>query len=356
MKRLFFSTILLIGTFFSALYSQSAALPVSKKSIFTFLENEGPLPVTIVADFQEIIVNKNKIDDYLEGELRINRDGATPVEMPVKLKPRGKFRRKVCDFPPLKLKFRKKDLAQMDLDTFNNLKLVTHCKDEVNDDDEALLREYLAYKMFNRLTGASFRVQLLNVTYVDKSGQRAPETRLALLIEDDEELAHRLGGSVCECFNTPAENFDSYQSALVTLFNYMIGNPDFDATMLRNMKIIQPLQGGAFKMVPYDFDFSGFVHPSYIKGYSTSWLKEARENVNLGAPVSEAETVRLKSHFLENKDYFFQLLKEDKMLSKKTKRRLSGYLDSFYDELEQSAILPAGAIPASATLRAADAR
>ena len=342
MRRLFFIPVILIGTFLSSLYSQSQDFS-GQKTIFDLFQSEAPLSVSIQADFHTIISNKNKADEYAEGELKINRPNQSNASIPVKIKPRGKFRRKVCDFPPLKLKFKKSDLDQMGLDTFNNLKLVTHCQTG-NGDDETLLREYLAYKMYSRLTDASFKVQLLQVTYYDKSGQRTPETRLALLIEDDEQLAQRLGGAVCDCFNTPVENFDSYQKGLVTLFNYMIGNPDFDVTMQRNMKIVRPLQSGSYQVVPYDFDFSGFVHPDYIKGYSSAWLKEAREKVNLDSPVSAPDAERLKQLFFQHREDFTQLLAEDSMISKKTKKRLQQYLDSFYDELGQSAILPAGTL------------
>jgi len=47
----------------------------------------------------------------------------------IRLKPRGKFRRKICDFPMIKIDFSKKDLKKRRYKKFDDYKLVTHCMD-----------------------------------------------------------------------------------------------------------------------------------------------------------------------------------------------------------------------------------
>lgn len=87
----------------------------------------------------------------------------------IRLRARGNFRRATCRFPPLMLDFRdtKKGVLEGTLfDGQNRLKLVNQCERPVRSATD-LREEYLAYRIFNSLTDASFRVRLLAVTWDD---------------------------------------------------------------------------------------------------------------------------------------------------------------------------------------------
>lgn len=81
-----------------------ARTPQSPPSVFDLLtENEGN-SLTIEVDLTELINNK-KTNQYFPGSLTT----ASGQMFGVEIRPRGKYRRRSCDVPPLKMKFRKKN-------------------------------------------------------------------------------------------------------------------------------------------------------------------------------------------------------------------------------------------------------
>ena len=91
---------------------------------------------------------------------------ADGTSLPLEVSPRGKSRRKTCDFPPLWLNFKKKSLKGTLFEGQNKLKLVTHCKKSYAQKD-FLAAEMLVYRLFNLFTDNSFRVRALHITYVE---------------------------------------------------------------------------------------------------------------------------------------------------------------------------------------------
>ena len=83
---------------------------------------------------------------------------ANDIEQLVNVRTRGKSRKRVCDFPPLRLEFYADINEQTVFKGQGELKLVTHCDDRESS-EKNLLEEYLAYKIFNRISAISpFRI------------------------------------------------------------------------------------------------------------------------------------------------------------------------------------------------------
>ena len=106
--------------------------------------------------------------------------------MPLKVKPRGKSRRDdaACKFPPLRLNFPKETPSGTPFSGLDKVKLVTHCG-RIGEPSSAYATrvelELLLYRVFNRISATSLRVQPLEVTYVDTekeaaSAQRTPRS------------------------------------------------------------------------------------------------------------------------------------------------------------------------------------
>ncbi|MBK9492182.1 MAG: hypothetical protein IPO07_27855 [Haliscomenobacter sp.] len=49
--------------------------------------------------------------------------------------------------------------------------MVTHCIENKTIGNEQLLKEFLTYRLYNLLTDKSYRVQLIQITYVDSNGK-----------------------------------------------------------------------------------------------------------------------------------------------------------------------------------------
>ena len=81
------------------------------------------------------------------------------------------FRNKFCMFAPIELNLKRANFGYSDLNRISKLKLVPQCS-AGKDKADYVLREYLAYKLFNVLTDTSFRVRLLVINYIDDTKEK----------------------------------------------------------------------------------------------------------------------------------------------------------------------------------------
>lgn len=70
--------------------------------------------------------------------------------------------------------------------------IINHCE-ESDMHDQLLLKEYLAYKLWELVSPYYFKVQLIRLHYLKPDGTKAHETAYAFLMENTEELVARLG-------------------------------------------------------------------------------------------------------------------------------------------------------------------
>ena len=218
----------------------------------------------IVVNFDSLIAGRRK-DTERDAFITLKKQGQPNLELATKVRPRGKFRRAMCDFPPLRLNFEKEALKAMHLyDEYDKLKLVTHCNAK-GVAAKYLLKEYWTYKLFNEVTDSSFRVHLLEITFIDEIDPTRTIENYAFVIENSDEMAHRLNGELVEGVgilpNAVAPN--AYHDALV--FNYMIGNSDWRIDLQKNLKLVKHPNSDLYTVVPYDFDFATLVSPPYLR-------------------------------------------------------------------------------------------
>lgn len=182
----------------------------------------------------------------------------------VKLRVRGNFRRTECKFPPIMVKFNRKQVPGTLFEDQKQLKLVTHCK-RSRSYSVNIYEEYLAYRMLNEITDRSFRVRLLQIIYQDG---RRQQSKPAFFIEHVDGLANRIGGEHIEPDYVRSRNLDQMHLAQSGIFQYMIGNTDFSFiapaeghSCCHNAKLIRVED--VIYSVPYDFDLSGMVNARY---------------------------------------------------------------------------------------------
>jgi len=249
---------------------------------------------------------------------------------------RGRFRRRNCSMPPLKLHFDKAGLRQMGLNKHNDYKLVTHCTDDAGGQD-AILREKLAYELYQTIAPeASFRTRLLRVTYVDIRTQ-ATTTSLAILIEDNDELKGRMNGKFCkDCFSLPAQQISN--AAQVALFQYMIGNTDYSFVMGRNMKLVENYPGN-YTAVPYDFDFSGLVDASYATPNVNIGQQSIKERVWHWEYTTNPDLSSAKQQFLAKQNQLLAQVENFPNLSSRSRKEISKYLQGFFRDLQGNKIM-----------------
>ena len=236
---------------------------------------------------------------------------------------RGRFRRRTCALPPMMLQFDKDMLRLAGLNTHNDYKLVTPCTDGP-DGQEAILREQLAYELYHTIDPeASFRTKLLTIHYVN-TADGSTTTSYAILIEDTDELQSRLQADNCkDCYNAPLAEYANAEQ--VALFQYMIGNSDYSTLLTRNLKLLRTADG-RLTSVPYDFDFSGLVSPSYVNAL----VRERHLNWEFtDAPDFTAATAT----FLALEEQLLQQVEDYGVLDHSSQREISRYLRGFFREL-----------------------
>lgn len=302
------------------------------QGIFDLLIRESISEVTITTHFNTFLENK-RYKDYLKGEFTFQPTEGVDMTIPVKLRLRGRYRRMKCQFPPLKLKFRKDDLAAHDLNEFNELKLVTHCLDDEATSQDLVAREHLTYCLFNILCEHSFRAQLVDVTYKNVKGKPKKIKGRGILIEDADELAHRMKGQRLDKFGLPDSCFNRRQENLTALFQYMIGNTDWSCNLQRNVELVQLSETDVYA-IPYDFDFSGLVSAPYAKPIPELGQTSVRQRIFQGKAANAEELHEATHHFMEKKDEVFNFVNNYDLISTEAKKDIVAYLEEFFAIIE----------------------
>ena len=315
--------LLLSFTFWISILS---AQDQSKESIFDYLSEEEVVQLTISANFDSIIANKYK-PSYWDATLQIKDDEEV---WDIKIKTRGRFRRRICDFPPIKLEFVKQDLRDKGLNTYDDLKLVTHCLDD-RMSDNFVLREALAYDLYQELTPESFRYQIIKVTYINTGKKGYKIKRYGILIEDEKDVAQRLEGVSVDTFGLAWKNIQAKSVELAASYQYIIGNTDWSIPMQRNLKFIHRAEEDEWLAVPYDFDMSGVVSPTYGIPNPDLPITSLKDRYYLGDQKPSEETIAvLKS----KKDAVLKRCKNFKILNGTHRSEVYAFLKLFYEELE----------------------
>jgi hypothetical protein len=322
----------LVVFLFNPLYltSQERSYP---QTIFEQLTEEEGAKIILETDMTSILTDR-RTKEYTPAILT-TADGKSYA---VKVLPKGKFRRKIATVPPLKIKFPKKTLEAAGLDTLNEMKLVLPCFD-TRDGDELILKEYVIYQMFERLTSACVRGRLVQVELRDNHAGQPSMNMFGILVEDNEETAARLKGLELDQYGLPMDSMVLSQAALVALFEYMVGNTDWDLSMLRNVRLIRPHGSDRALIVPYDFDFSGFVSAPYASPASESGLETVLDRFLMANGIPK-EDLRRAAQALKSAQKDLYDLCYNKYLTKNTSRTMQGYLDSFFDNIDKNNDVP----------------
>ncbi len=309
---------------------------ITSQSLFEKIKREGTKEVILAADFEKLFDTRFEKDAAKQQATITLKNDSTDWQLPVKIGLRGRFRRKKCDFPPIKLDFPKGQLQEMGLHAeFDELKLVTHCLDGT-ESDQTLLKEYWSYRLYNQLTPNSFQVHLIKITYLDINNPSKTEQRLAFLIENNKELANRMGGTLANKFGMTPAQLDSTSYYQTVLFNFMIGNIDWNIRAQRNIKYIQ--KDSILLVVPYDFDQSAIVKAPYAKPHPDAGQEKLEDRLCLGQ-FPDAATLSIFLQQFSNLEKAFGCFNSCPYLTNKHKLRMTAYVNSFYEPLDSKKYL-----------------
>ncbi len=254
----------------------------------------------------------------------------------VRLRKRGNFRLKNCYFVPIKVKIKKKEGNNTLFEGHKNLKLVLPCLLQKESNDN-ILKEYLAYKLYEIVSPFHFKSKLVHLSYEEIRGKNTKDHELfAILIEDDKNVAKRLGGKVLDIKAHPL-NQVPLECVRNSFFQYMIGNTDYSTAYQHNIKLI--FLEKTIIPVPYDFDMCGLVNTSYATVSQINNEKLSIDNVKqriyrgFERDPKIFDDVRLE--FLENRSAILGAIKECELLFENRGEYISTveYIEEFFEVL-----------------------
>ena len=293
------------------------------------------LDVTISAPLTTLVQERPE-EDYLPGTFRFTDGDGIDVALDLKIRTRGNFRRRECDYPPLLLNFDKDQTRDTLFDKQNKLKLVIQC-DSHERYEQAVLREYLAYRLLNAVTDLSFHVRLLHVTYVNTEKEGPGQQRYAFLIEHKNRLAERFDLRDLEIERTSVRAIRPDQLNLTSVFAYLIGNTDFspiagpEGDECCHNYVLLGDGVGPILAVPYDFDQSGFVNAPYARPDNRFRISSVRQRVYRGRCVNNDYLDSSLQKYRDARETFYTIVREQEGLTDKVRNELLSYMDGFFE-------------------------
>ena len=294
--------------------------------------SEEPLMITIKSDFKSLIKGKKSEDPaYQAAELIYNNSKGGEEVFQIKIKPRGITRRinSWCSFPPLLLNFKKKEVENTIFDGQDKLKLVAYCKNS-DANEQYNIQEYLVYRVYQQLTPYSFKVRLVQVTYIDTSEKYKPVTRYGFIIENEKELAERNSGEIAKMQLNNHDRCDRKSIDIFTCFQFMVGNTDWWVGNQHNVKILV-VEGKMPIPVPYDFDITGVVNANYATPDERLGITSVRQRLFRGYCRRPGEYEEILEIFNEKKEEIYGIYRDCKLLDEKQLKGTLAYYDQFYD-------------------------
>jgi hypothetical protein len=300
----------------------------------SFFNDTSTIQATLVTNLDNILSNHRKKNNEVPAVFIFSQPDGQKITNPVTLRVRGNFRLHYCLVPPLKIKFNSKDSSV--LHSLKTLELVSACKISA-DYEQYLLKEYLTYRIYNLLTEKSFHTRLLRLNLQDSAGKKKPVYFYAFLLEDLKDLAKRNDCREWKKGNIKSSAVDHQQVAMVSVFQYMIGNLDWGLSPNHNVKLIASLKDttGGLNIIPYDFDYSGFVNAHYAVSNDEE-LENVKQRKYIGLPRTLIELEEVLVIFKQRKSQIYDLVNHFDLLTSKSKKEITDYLDEFYDMISHS--------------------
>jgi hypothetical protein len=277
---------------------------------------------------------KKKTTDstYIETDLNFLQEDKWNT-IPVSLRARGNFRRAKCYFPPIKMKIKKSQTKNTVFNGNKSLKLVLPCKIE-NENNDNILQEYIAYKIYEIISPYYFKTRRVDVDFTEPKGKKSKSYQLkGFLIEDDSRLAKRFDGRVVEQFIHPMA-MGGLTSVRHAFFQYLIGNTDFSVSFQHNGKLLYTNK--EFLPLPYDFDMTGWVDPSYGFGNPTLGLSSLSERVYRGFKRDNELMNTVRKQFIDSKVEIVKLVSSYKEEFDNASEfdKMFGFMQEFFETIE----------------------
>jgi len=197
------------------------------------------------------------------------------------------------------------------------------------------------------VTPISFRVRAAEVTY-RASAADPGLTRFGYLIEDIGDVADRNGRAelTAASHQVPPTRLDAQATARATLFEYMIGNLDWEflagppgAGCCHNGRLLAAPGANAATAsdvvpTPYDYDSSGFVDAPYAEPPEGVPIERVTDRYYHGYCVSTPTMGAVIDEFRARRAAMTALIEAEPHLNATFRAKAERYLESFFAVLD----------------------
>jgi hypothetical protein len=334
-----------IGTALCAILAVTAPAVTAQPVDKPLFADHAVLKVTIDAPFTTLM-DVRPDEAYLKGSFTFTDLDGAEKRVSLKLRTRGNYRRTKdhCDFAPIRLNFVKSEVKGTLFDGQDKLKLVTHCKSWEPGYEELVFREYLAYRLYQVLSDASYRVRLLDITYFDTQKQKE-QNRFGFVIEDDNDVEDRTGLELVKVKRLEHQYYDPASANLVNLFEYMIGNTEYSLVnpepgkkCCHNTDVLSATGGPPYVSLPFDFDFSGLVDAPYAEPNPKYPIQDVRRRYYRGQCGNNDELPQTIGLFQAKRDEIFEAIESLATASSDAARAAKSarnYVATFYKVIDK---------------------
>ena len=302
-------------------------------AITSFLEkglfdDDEIFEISVKGNTRELLNDRAEKSTYHPMTISYKKSDGSEISIPVEMKTRGHFRklRENCTYPPLFIRFFPNSLHKSSIfKEQSRLKLVMPCTG-----DDYIVREWLAYKIYNLVTPQSFRVRLVKVKLEDARNKKPINPFYGLLLEEEQQMAARNKATLTVQQLRPHQ---TQQDAFLrtAVFEYLIGNTDWSVEYLQNIKLIKTGPTSLPVTVPYDFDHSGIVNAPYARPPEELLLKSVLERRYRGYCITDLKvfesTIALYNKLKKD---IYDLYANCTYLDARSLKATLKFLDGFY--------------------------
>jgi hypothetical protein len=324
---------LLSGTT-AAAAQQDAALPQGDstrkpRAESPLWQDRTPLELTLTTNLRRLRADKTPGADhpYRSARLMVSGTDGKAHDLDAEVRTRGKWRLRECDNPPIRIRLARGEAGGTPFSNARRTRVVMPCRNS-GDYEQYVLLEYAAYRIFETLTPLSYRARLAKLTLADSASGRPERVRWAILLEDDEDAAERFGAEPLEITDMQFKDLDPDQTLLVSMFQYMIGNPDWIVDRLHNVTFVRI--GWVAHPIAYDFDWTGFVSPQYGSPDPKLQISNLRQRIFLGPCLTDAQLSATAAKFLAAEPEIMKVIEDVPDLSGRSRSNASRYLAEFF--------------------------
>jgi len=313
------------------------ALPSEEDQSAPLFAVDSALVMDMAVDFDKICLNTDSGNcPDLPATIHYTDEDGSRVQLDVKVRTRGRWRRETgdCGFPALFIYFDPAQVTGTVFDKQTMLPLTTHCQSYSRLYQGYAMLEYLVYRYYNLLTDASLKVRLTETTFNDTGGGERMQ-RYGFFVEHFQSAASRIGAELVERDSLDPRETDATELAVLSTFQYMIGNLDWSVVKSHNVALFRTA-GGTIKAIPYDFDFSGLVNARYATPPDSIHVKSVLDRRYRGFCRLEIRWEDVFARFQAQQGEMLRLLDDLPGVTNQQRREARQFLSRFFATIKSS--------------------